>query len=288
MPAGERARPEGDDGQGDGSHDQCGHAPPAAQGSPASRGRGAGGRRRSDGGGRLRRQRGGRGGRRTARRSGGAQRHGGGQGGRRHRVAGGDPGGRSRRSRCSRRVRRGRGGGGGEDGGRRHRCGEHRGADGVGGAGRVGRARGPGGGRPDDGAPAVRACRRRAGLVHDWSFQRLGRTRRRGRTVAQRTGRADPRPDRDGATAPGAGAHRGGSRCLPRYRRRSAARQGRPPSKAPGPSPPRPQPRATTVLEAWARGRTIMESMLTWAGRSRAQMMHSATSSAPSGASTPA
>lgn len=51
---------------------------------------------------------------------------------------------------------------------------------------------------------------------------------------------------------------------------------------------PSPQSRATIVLEAWARGRTTMESMLTWTGRSRAQTMHSATSSALSGASTPA
>ena len=51
---------------------------------------------------------------------------------------------------------------------------------------------------------------------------------------------------------------------------------------------PSPQSRATIVLEAWARGRTTMEAMLTWTGRSRAQTMHSATSSALSGASTPA
>lgn len=50
----------------------------------------------------------------------------------------------------------------------------------------------------------------------------------------------------------------------------------------------RSQPRATTVLDAWARGRTIMESMLTWAGRSSAQVMHSAMSCALRGPSTPA
>ena len=50
----------------------------------------------------------------------------------------------------------------------------------------------------------------------------------------------------------------------------------------------RSQPRATTVLDAWARGRTIMESMLTWAGRSSAQVMHSAISCALRGPSTPA
>ena len=52
--------------------------------------------------------------------------------------------------------------------------------------------------------------------------------------------------------------------------------------------PFRVQWRATTVLEAWARGRTVRESILTWAGRSRVHTMHSATSEAVSGASTPA
>ena len=52
--------------------------------------------------------------------------------------------------------------------------------------------------------------------------------------------------------------------------------------------PFRAQRRATTVLEAWARGRTVRESILTWAGRSRVHTMHSATSEAVNGASTPA
>ena len=46
--------------------------------------------------------------------------------------------------------------------------------------------------------------------------------------------------------------------------------------------------RATSVLEAWARGRTTMESMLTWAGNSSVQTMQAATSSALSGSATPA
>ena len=46
--------------------------------------------------------------------------------------------------------------------------------------------------------------------------------------------------------------------------------------------------RATSVLEAWARGRTTMESMLTWAGSSSVQTMQAATSSALSGSATPA
>lgn len=46
--------------------------------------------------------------------------------------------------------------------------------------------------------------------------------------------------------------------------------------------------RWTFVLEAWARGRTTRRSMLTWLGRVTAQPIVSATSSAVSGASTPA
>lgn len=46
--------------------------------------------------------------------------------------------------------------------------------------------------------------------------------------------------------------------------------------------------RCTFVLEAWARGRTTSRSMLTWLGRVTAQPIVSATSSAVSGASTPA